>query len=183
MESLVKTMLRRVRIHLFTLTFLLSAAMVPALAHAQLSTTDLNTLTPTDLVNTLLGGGVTVSNVTYTGANVAAGTFIGGTGIIGIESGVILSSGNIASIVGPNSEDGMSTNNGTPGDTDLEGLIPGYFTYDACVLNLTSSPLAMKSLFNTSSYRRSTMSTPIPRSTMSLGFSSTGSTTLCFRTA
>ena len=100
-----------------------------------LVTADLNSgLTPTDLVNILLGEGVTVSNVVYSGANVAAGNFSGGTGIIGFESGIILSSGDIASVVGPNTADGTTTNNGMPGDADLNTLIPGYTTNDAAVL-------------------------------------------------
>jgi hypothetical protein len=88
-------------------------------------------------VNALLGAGPnapTVSNITYTGAAVAAGTFSGGTGILGFESGIMLSSGNIASVTGPNVQDGVTTVNGTPGDADLDGLIPGFSTNDAAIL-------------------------------------------------
>ncbi len=100
-----------------------------------LVTHDLNSgLTPTNLVTALLGPGITVSNVTFTGANVAAGTFSGGTGIIGFESGIMLSSGNIALAVGPNSQDAATANNGLGGDPTLNALIPGYITYDACSL-------------------------------------------------
>jgi hypothetical protein len=102
-----------------------------------LTTTDLNTITATDVVNALIGAGPnapTISNVTVTGVNHAVGTFAGGTGIIGFENGIILSSGNIASVPGPNFYDNVTTNNGLPGDPDLDGLIPGYQTYDATVL-------------------------------------------------
>ena len=44
------------------------------------STTDLNTVTATQLVNTLLGSGITASNITFTGANVAGCVFSGGIG-------------------------------------------------------------------------------------------------------
>ena len=104
---------------------------------ASLSTTDLNSQSASDVVDALLGAGPNapiVSNITYTGANIACGTFTGGTGIIGFESGVILSSGNIASVPGPNVSDGITTVNGTPGDADLDNLIPGFSTNDAAVL-------------------------------------------------
>ncbi len=91
-------------------------------------------LTPTDLVTALLGPGVTVSNVTFTGANVSAGTFSGGTGIVGFPSGIMLSSGNIAFVPGPNTQDSVSGVNAGIGDPDLTGLIPGYTTFDAAVL-------------------------------------------------
>ncbi len=102
-----------------------------------LSTSDLNSQSASDLVDTLLGTGPSapaVSNVTFTGANIAAGTFSGGTDPIGFEEGVILSSGNIASVAGPNAQDGVTTNNGLGGDADLDGLIPGFTTLDATVL-------------------------------------------------
>ncbi len=102
---------------------------------AGLLTVDLGAdLTPEELVDALLGPDVTVSNVTYTGANRAAGTFSGGSGIIGFDSGIILSSGRIASVAGPNARDNTSNRNFLPGDPDLNGLIPGYATHDATVL-------------------------------------------------
>jgi hypothetical protein len=104
---------------------------VPKLTDA-FSTTDLTTLTPNDLVATLIGAGVTVSNVTYAGVPIAAGRFTGGSGIIGFGSGIILSTGNIASVSGPNALSNTSTNNNQPGDPNLDQLIPG--TLDRTVL-------------------------------------------------
>jgi hypothetical protein len=104
---------------------------------ASWTTTDLNTLTPNDLVNALIGSGPDapiVSNISYTGANVAAGTFSGGMEVLGFDGGIILSSGNIASVAGPNINDATTTNNGLLGDPDLDVLIPGYSTNDATVL-------------------------------------------------
>ncbi|MCK6457655.1 MAG: choice-of-anchor L domain-containing protein [Phycisphaerae bacterium] len=104
-------------------------------ASRALSTQDLSSgLTPADLVTALLGTGVTVSNVTFTGANVAAGTFAGGTGILSFDSGIILGSGSIAFVPGPNTQDDVSGVNAGIGDADLTALIPGYTTFDACVL-------------------------------------------------
>lgn len=100
----------------------------------QIVTEDLNTLTPEALVQRLLGGGLVVSNVTYTGYPDAAGVFDGGTGILGFESGIILSTGRVQDVVGPNSLDYTTFSFETPGDPDLDSLIPGYFTFDAAVL-------------------------------------------------
>jgi uncharacterized repeat protein (TIGR01451 family) len=97
------------------------------------------TLTPADVADALVGEGVTVSNVTYAGANEAAGTFGGGTGVIGFEGGIILSSGSLANVVGPNVEDGITTGNGTPGDEDLDEL-SGFTTFDAAVLEFDFVP-------------------------------------------
>lgn len=114
-----------------------------------LVTTDQNSgLTPTDVVDTLLGSGVTVSNVQSNCANIAMGTFIGGTGIIGLESGIILSSGNIANVIGPNVNDEITAVNDLPGDSDLDDLIPGYTTYDACVLEFDFIPATSSIQFN-----------------------------------
>ncbi|MFQ6009146.1 MAG: choice-of-anchor L domain-containing protein, partial [Candidatus Zixiibacteriota bacterium] len=54
--------------------------------------------------------------------------------IIGFEKGIILSSGSIDSVVGPNTSDNITTVNDMQGDADLDNLIPGYETNDAAVL-------------------------------------------------
>ena len=87
-----------------------------------------------ELLQCLLGPDVTVSNATLTAAPQAAGTFVGGLNVIGFEQGIILSSGDIGTLSGPNVGDATSTDNGAPGDPDLDALIPGYTTYDAVVL-------------------------------------------------
>jgi len=89
------------------------------------------TLTPQQLVQQILvGSGVTVSNVTYTGnLGNAIGSFENGeTTNLGLSSGIVLSSGNVAQIPGiagtqtnPNI---ITTGNGTLGDTDLNHLLP-----------------------------------------------------------
>lgn len=107
------------------------------IAATNIITTDLSSKTAEDIVATMIGAGVdapSISNVSFTGASRAAGTFVGGTGIIGFESGIILSSGDIALVAGPNQYDGITANNDLPGDSDLDGLIPGYTTEDATVL-------------------------------------------------
>ena len=129
------------------------ALIYPATVDANgLSTQDLNSgLKPTDLVNRLLGKGVTVSNVTFKGVNVAAGTFRGGTDIIGFEEGIILSSGKVGHVIGPNIEWGISWwawPSVVPGDSDLDFLIPSYQTYEAAVLEFDFVPVGNKIQFD-----------------------------------
>ena len=74
-------------------------------------------VTKEDLVNKLVGGGITVSNITYTGADVASGIFEGGMQSgIGIEEGIILSTGSAKLAMGPNEGDDTSHDNKLPGD-------------------------------------------------------------------
>jgi hypothetical protein len=79
---------------------------------------------PATIAQSLVGSGVAISNITYTGAPQAAGIFSGGQNIIGFPSGVILSAGSLANVVGPNCSTGITRNNGLPGDTDLQSLLP-----------------------------------------------------------
>ena len=90
--------------------------------------------TPVSLVTALLGTGVSVGNIVFDGGPVAAGTFSGGAGIVGFSQGIVLSSGDIASVVGPqNLLASTSTDHLRPGDADLDALVGG-LTQDACLL-------------------------------------------------
>ena len=92
-------------------------------------------VTPQELAQLIVDPQVTISNVTYTGADVARGLFMGGNGCgLPIDSGVILSSGDVNLAVGPNTESDAGVNNGTPGDADLSNIVGGETTYDAAVL-------------------------------------------------
>lgn len=96
-------------------------------------------LTATDLANALAGTGVSVSNVTFTGDEAGAGGFSGGTGIIGFEEGILLSSGSVLDTVGPNVFDNVTTAFSTNGDSDLDAL-SGFTTHDAAVLEFDFVP-------------------------------------------
>jgi hypothetical protein len=109
-----------------------------------ITTTNLvGALEPADLVEGLVGGGVTTSNVTFTGADVAAGTFSGGLPVLGsFDSGVILSTGDISFVVGPNQVDDVTGDNNLAGDTDLNALLGGgTSTFDATVLEFDFMPV------------------------------------------
>lgn len=57
--------------------------------------------TPDDLVGAILGPGVTFFNVTFTGVTNSAGAFSDSAAVFGITNGIVLSSGSIDNIKGP----------------------------------------------------------------------------------
>ncbi|MEO1712433.1 MAG: choice-of-anchor L domain-containing protein, partial [Bacteroidota bacterium] len=80
-----------------------------------------------------------VTSTTYAGSVASRGTFAGGTSSIGIESGVVLSTGNVGQITGPNnvSNSGQGVGGGT--DPDLALLSVGALD-DAAVLEFDFEP-------------------------------------------
>jgi hypothetical protein len=100
---------------------------------------DGDNLTITEVVTSLLGQGVAISNVVLTGANAGAGVFTGGSGILGFENGIVLSSGSVNDASGPNDLDNTTTIRGEPGDADLEAL-SGQPTNDATVVEFDFIP-------------------------------------------
>ncbi len=97
---------------------------------------------PQLLVNKLLGENIEVSNFKFQGTDVSAGFFSGGMDAIGFDSGIVLSSGDIAKATGTNSSDSITQVNYQFGDSQLNSLIPGYTTYDATVLEFEFVPTA-----------------------------------------
>jgi len=51
-----------------------------------------------DLIDSIMGTGITSSNVSYTGAYIASGTFTGGA-VIGINEGIVLTSGYASTLI------------------------------------------------------------------------------------
>lgn len=138
--------------------FLIGAAiMLLAVAANGTTTVDLNTLNPEALGQILAGPGITISNIKYTGATIAAGSFDGGVEDgLGIQSGVILSTGDIADSAGPNTSQGTTTSHGTPGDPDLDKEVAPLSTRDAAVLEfdfVTEGPnFAIRYVFASEEY-------------------------------
>lgn len=92
--------------------------------------------TGTDLAGTLLGSGVTITGgtVTYQGPGSASGSFTGGLASgIGIDEGIILTTGTATDAVGPNIDNSTTTINGSGGNGLLDGLV-GLTVEDATVL-------------------------------------------------
>src|SRR5262249_2029189 len=135
---------------------LLLGMTVYAEADPGLTLADMNHgATAATLANTLIGSGVTISNVKYVGSPRAAGTFSGGASIIGFDAGIVLGTGKVQTVSdplcsggveGPNTcseknpnQQANSTSFGTAGDADLSTL-SGFSTFDAAVLEFDFVP-------------------------------------------
>ncbi len=116
-------------------------------------------VTAEDLVTALLGPGVAISNISLTGADVAGGTFNGGSVAgLGIEAGVILATGNITNALPPNDSSGEGDSLGQPGDPILDAILndPAQDTNDAVVLEFdvvaSDSELSFNYIFASEEY-------------------------------
>ncbi len=98
------------------------------------------TLSPQDMAQILTGEGVEVFNVQYTGANRASGVFCSGSDTIGIESGILLTSGCVTNVLGTNILSNATCDNGLAGDADLNATLLGETTLDASVLEFDFIP-------------------------------------------
>lgn len=98
-------------------------------------------LTITSLADSLVGDNVQVANITYTGATDAVGRFFNGNNTIGLEKGIILSTGSLAQINSNTSSTAFANVSlGTSGDADLT-TIAGAPTLDAALMEFDfSSP-------------------------------------------
>ncbi len=103
--------------------FLFSFLVLLDCAEAQLI---INTeVSPNDLVQTLVGTGVTYSNVTYSGGPLSRGTFSGPSNL-GIPAGVVLSTGNANTIPqAPGAGMGGSTTTAVQNDPDMNSICNG----------------------------------------------------------
>ncbi|MFO7921903.1 MAG: choice-of-anchor L domain-containing protein, partial [Nioella sp.] len=129
---------------------------------------ELNTTATTDatvLAETMFGDGIQVVSATLTGAATQAGTYEGGEatsgGVVPSDSGVILSTGNIADFTNggggtdTNTSAGTSTGHGGAGDSDLDAIstVP---TNDAVVFESTFIPdddyITMQLVFSSEEY-------------------------------
>lgn len=60
---------------------------------------------------------------------------------LGVNAGLLITTGNVYSAPGPNTLAGMGTNNSLPGDTSAGTLVPGYTTFDASVVAFDMIPV------------------------------------------
>ncbi|MBP9923923.1 MAG: choice-of-anchor L domain-containing protein, partial [Bacteroidia bacterium] len=98
------------------------------------------TLTPEFLVNNiLLGPGVVASNIQFTGQQKASGYFQGGVSNLGLNSGIVLTTGRATDAIGPNDNPAKSFVNQSPGDPLLDALF-NQNTMEACRLEFDFVP-------------------------------------------
>jgi len=134
----------------FALLFL----SLPALAVTTKSIND--GLTRDQIAALLVGSGATLSNVVISGSDLAIGSFGAGESL-GIDSGVILSTGDIADAKGPNSSSGSGKGLGTDGAPALTAIVSPFETHDAITIEfdvVTESPtFAIRYVFASEEYR------------------------------
>ncbi|MCS7073506.1 MAG: choice-of-anchor L domain-containing protein, partial [Bacteroidia bacterium] len=125
-----------------TSLFILLAIGLLSLPGRALAQITVNTsFTPAQLVqNVFLGQGVSATNVTYNGAPVAIGFFNGANSNLGLNSGIILSTGDVNFAPGPNNQTGAGIDNNRPGDPQLNAISNGT-TEDAAVLEFDFVPI------------------------------------------
>ncbi|MGZ5433411.1 MAG: choice-of-anchor L domain-containing protein [Thermoanaerobaculia bacterium] len=112
-------------------------------------------LTAADVAAAVTGPGATITNVRITGAPKSIGVF--GEGGLGITSGIILSSGNIADAIGPNDSSGTGEALGVAGDAQLDTIVAPNTTFDAAILEfdvVTTTPVfTISYVFASEEYR------------------------------
>ena len=131
----------------FALTF--TSSLV---SYSQLVTD--NTLTPQQLVNDILiGGGVTASNIQYTGDANAIGYFDANNANVGLNSGILLTTGTVLDSPpnqgphGPNDQGGSGVDNNQPGDP-LLAATAGNPSFNAARLEFDFVPQSDTIRFN-----------------------------------
>lgn len=134
-------------------------SFIPLFVGAQLVTS--TNQSPQQLVqNVLLGQGVDVFNITYSGASQAIGSFDAANTTLGFNSGVIITTGTANTInngpQGPNNKPDASVNNGAGGYNRLTQLV-GTQTYNAAVLEFDFIPysdtVTFRYIFASEEYR------------------------------
>ena len=113
-------------------------------------------VTPTDMVENIVGEGIQYSNITFQGADASRGIFNNGQSTnLGIGSGIFLTSGAGYVIPGPNTSVSAGANNGMGGHPSLNAITTST-TYDAAVLEFDFIPesdtLRFKYVFGSEEY-------------------------------
>lgn len=136
------------------------ALPAPAMALSITGSSDGNALATSLLGG---GGGISISNVTLIGTTNQQGTFSDGIAAgIGIDSGVILTSGNVSNALPPNNSDSQGTSTGTGSDAQLTAL-SGFSTFDKNILEFdfttTTGDLFFSYVFASEEFNEYTNST------------------------
>jgi len=109
-------------------------------------------VSPDVMVEDFFGGTcVEVSNISWVTNDTAAqmGFFEGSASNVGLNAGILLTSGNIQNAIGPNNNGSISSFANGPGDEDINAALGtfGISTYDACVLEFDVTSLDEDTLY------------------------------------
>ncbi len=110
----------------------------------------------TQAVNNLFSGCTVVSNIVVAGNQLSNGTFTNGTNVIGLESGIILSTGKVTDAATPNFSGATNFTFWTPGDPFYNSVFGVGTSYDAASITMTvvayGDVLAMDYVFASEGY-------------------------------
>ena len=125
--------------YIFIFLLLISSTI----SFAQLTTS--TSVNPQSLVqNTLIGPGVTVSNIIFNGSPSAIGSFTGTGTNLGIVNGIVMTTGTVINNGngphGPNNQGNAGQQNNGAGSSLLSGIIGGGETFDAAILEFDFIP-------------------------------------------
>ncbi len=134
-----------------SLCLLSALALLPCMAQVNVNTA----MTPAQLVqNVLVGAGVTVSNITYSGGTTSIGSFTTGPTNLGLAAGVVLSTGNVTTI-GAAASTEVGGGDGVNSDNDLM-ILSGQSINNAAILEFDFVPngdsLHFKFVFGSEEY-------------------------------
>jgi hypothetical protein len=142
-------------------TAALIALIIGAAAQgAAITVTSMSSNTADSMANALVASmpGVTVvpGSATYTGASIASGTFTSTPGTLAFNSGILLTTGSVNNVPGPNNTTAATYSNNTSGDASLNTLVGGS-TNDAAVLSFdfvssTSNSFTLQYIFGSEEY-------------------------------
>ena len=133
-----------------TCTFILSATFIGSSIQAAGQLTVDNTNTPVELVEQILvGQGVAVSNVTFNGMPAAGindqiGSFNGSSSALGLNSGILLGTGRVPFVTGPNNDLSATVPPASPNNTadaDLLMISSTTILRDQAILEFDFVPL------------------------------------------
>src|SRR5690606_35278897 len=103
-----------------------------------------------------VGPGVTISNVLFRGDTAAIGIFDGTNSNIGLDSGILITTGRAVDAIGPDNSIASTSQDGGRTDADLNSLLSSGITKDASFLQYTftssSSVATFKSVFASEEY-------------------------------
>jgi gliding motility-associated-like protein len=105
-------------------------------------------VTGTQLAQTLVGAGVIISNITITCPSGGAGIFASTGTNLGMNAGIVLTSGGAAGVIGPNSSPSFTGAGTGPGDAALNAIISPLTTHDACILEFDAYVTSDTLVFN-----------------------------------
>lgn len=127
--------------------------------HAQIQTVTLEvnpTANMAQAVNGLFSGCTSVSNIVVSGNQLSNGTFSNGSSVIGIEEGIILSTGKVTDAATPNFSGSTNFTFWTPGDPVYNAYFGNNASYDAASITFDvvahSEVLSLEYVFASEGY-------------------------------